>query len=147
MYGMTQYQTSGFAFSPNTVVMVEGAPAGLSISATDGARTVIGRYVPADSNVSNVPSRYVVDVSSFTTPDATVPVLRVTMSSPQQTWTFSGTPNNGAGMVVPFANFTAGVPWTNGEKALAIGVGVVVVGSIAYFATRSSRRSNPSRRR
>jgi hypothetical protein len=50
-------------------------------------------------------------------------------------------------MVVPFANFTAGVPWTNGEKALAIGVGVVVVGSIAYFATRSSRSPNPSRRR
>jgi hypothetical protein len=50
-------------------------------------------------------------------------------------------------MVVPFASFTAGTPWTNGEKALAIGVGVVVIGGIAYFATRSGRRTSPSMQR
>ena len=134
MNSLMHWNPAGFAFSPGTIIMVEGAPVGMHLSATYGGRTVLGRFVPRDpESVTNAPDRYVVDVSSFTSEGDAPPGILLQMNDARDNWTTETAPNNSVGQVIPFSSFAKGTPWTGAEKALAVGAGVVEVGGLAWY--------------
>lgn len=135
MNDMVYHRPTGLAYSPSTLIMIEGAPGFLTSAATYGGRTVAGTYVPHDpSSQTRAPSRHILDVSSFSSPDpAAHPIVTVTLRDAVSTWTWVGEAANGMGFVVPFTVFTKSTPWTMSEKTIAVGAAVAVLGGIAWW--------------